>query len=649
MIQPVVATVPGDRETVVAGGEDGKVGAGHRAAAAVALAAVLAFYGWTSFTNARTFPSQMDFEGRDYFNLLTDAFLQGRTSLLVEPSPELLALDDPYDPSRNYLAYRVHDLSLYEGKYYLYWGPTPVLTLFAPARLLLRSELPERAAITMYAFVGLLFSLLLFRWLVRRYLPGTPRWMLWFGGVALATSNVMPFLLRRPTVYEVAISAGFCFVVAAVYFVLTGALAERPSVARLAAGSTCLGLAVGARLTMALAGLVFVGVLVHLLIRQEDRPWSVTLRLAAALMGPAVLCAGLLLLYNHVRFDSFTEFGVRYQLNDVKPYPEGLDHVPRGLYYYVVAPPRFDLNFPFFHLPPPPAYPGPTPPGYNLEPVGGILAVSPIALLAIVLPVATRRGPGRTRELRLVLAGLVGVGCAAMLAVALMVNGVTMRYAPDFTVWLVLVGVTTWIALTSGAARSLTRRAIAGAGAIVILYGAVVGVAISFTGATDGLRTGNPALFQSLERAADVLPTVATMVGGGPVIADVSSPDGVSARLTYGTVTRSGASFRVGRVPATVEIVSPDDREAVLRAVVSTASPTPDSDLVLATRSRSGSTAWPVPSEPRATQIPVRLARGRNRLELRVERGPLSPAGHPAEENPLVEITDLRLASPSGG
>lgn len=472
----------------------------------VALAAVLLFYAWTAFTSARTFPTQMDFEGRDYFNLLTDAFARGQVSLLVEPAPELLALDDPYDPTRNYLAYRVHDLSLYEGKYYLYWGPTPVLTLFGPARLLLPGDLPERAAIVIYAFTGLVFSLLLLRWMVRRYLAGTPPWMLWLAGVALVTGNVMPFLLRRPTVYEVAISAGFCFVTASVHFVLTGALADKPSTARLAVGSACLGLAIGARLTMGLAGLLFAGVLVHLLRNRSARAVR-PLRVTVALLGPVTASVLLLLLYNYVRFDSFTEFGVRYQLNDLKPYPPGGFHyVPGGLYYYLLAPPRFDLSFPFVHLPPPPAYPGPTPSTHDIEPTGGLLATSPIALLAILLPVALRGSAGRTRELGPVLVGLVAVGAAGLFALSTW-STVSMRYATDFTIYLVMVGVVTWILLACRGVRLLGRRAIAAVGALLILYGAVVGVAISFTGTTDGLRAGNPALFESLDRATSFFAT----------------------------------------------------------------------------------------------------------------------------------------------
>src|SRR5207248_6297600 len=45
----------------------------------------------------------------------------------------LLALADPYDPAQN-APYRLHDASLYHGRYYLYFGPTPVALLYLPLR-----------------------------------------------------------------------------------------------------------------------------------------------------------------------------------------------------------------------------------------------------------------------------------------------------------------------------------------------------------------------------------------------------------------------------------------------------------------------------------------------------------------------------------
>src|SRR5262249_46036284 len=68
------------------------------------------------------------------YPLLTDAFRAGQTSLRVQPPAALLALPDPFDPVAN-ASLRLHDASLYHGKYYLYFGPTPALVLFLPYKV----------------------------------------------------------------------------------------------------------------------------------------------------------------------------------------------------------------------------------------------------------------------------------------------------------------------------------------------------------------------------------------------------------------------------------------------------------------------------------------------------------------------------------
>src|ERR1700722_18001157 len=70
------------------------------------------FIGWPGYTN--------------YYAQLTDSFLHGQLSLRTLPPPKLLALPDPYDPVANG-PYRLHDAILFDGKYYLYWGPAPAL------------------------------------------------------------------------------------------------------------------------------------------------------------------------------------------------------------------------------------------------------------------------------------------------------------------------------------------------------------------------------------------------------------------------------------------------------------------------------------------------------------------------------------------
>ena len=67
------------------------------------------------------------------YNLLAKGYLSGHLSLSILPAPELLALPDPYDPIAN-ARLRIWDATLFKGRYYLYFGPTPALLLFAPFR-----------------------------------------------------------------------------------------------------------------------------------------------------------------------------------------------------------------------------------------------------------------------------------------------------------------------------------------------------------------------------------------------------------------------------------------------------------------------------------------------------------------------------------
>ena len=65
----------------------------------------------------------------EYYAALAANLLHGRTTLPVRPRPELLRLEDPYDPQENHL-YRSQDASLYKGRYYLYFGVVPAVTLY---------------------------------------------------------------------------------------------------------------------------------------------------------------------------------------------------------------------------------------------------------------------------------------------------------------------------------------------------------------------------------------------------------------------------------------------------------------------------------------------------------------------------------------
>src|SRR6202142_1830101 len=66
----------------------------------------------------------------DFYAQLAKAFDQGQVSLLTKPDPSILALQNPYqdDALRKQTTYP-WDVSLFNGKYYIYWGPAPAIVM----------------------------------------------------------------------------------------------------------------------------------------------------------------------------------------------------------------------------------------------------------------------------------------------------------------------------------------------------------------------------------------------------------------------------------------------------------------------------------------------------------------------------------------
>src|SRR5262249_29005072 len=92
-----------------------------------------------------------------YYDLLARSFAHGQVRLPVEPTPELLALKDPWLGLEN-LPYRLLDLALFERHYYLYHGATPALLLFTPWYLLTHHDFPENFAAFLFMSLGFLVS-----------------------------------------------------------------------------------------------------------------------------------------------------------------------------------------------------------------------------------------------------------------------------------------------------------------------------------------------------------------------------------------------------------------------------------------------------------------------------------------------------------
>ena len=590
------------------------------------LALAAGIYFWTATSGGNGAP--LAGEKTDYYNLLADGFEHGHLYLPVKPDPRLLALPDPYDPAQN-APYRLHDASLYKDHYYLYFGPVPALLAFLPWRLLpLGGDLPGNLAAALFGLIGLAFTLLLLRYSVRRWLPETPPWMVATAAVALTVSNLVPFVLRRPLFYEQAITAGYAFSAAAAWLLITGLWGEPRSLRRIGLASLCIGLAVGCRPNL---GVLAAALLVAVVLLWRDGVGRV--RTLVVALGPFGLCVLALMAYNAARFGNPAELGQSYQLAGVDVRTKEaykLAYLVPGLFFYLVAPARHDIVFPFFHITPSPHYPWSLPAGYDTtEAVGGVFANVPITILALgALILPWHRRIGLPNTLGRVLFGSVALMLVLIAFVSVLFWATTERYEVDTAWMLALAGLLVWIALTQRLrGRVRVRRLVLASGVALIAWGAAFSLAISLTGYYDNLKSGSPSTYRTLADLAGPLQTAAAVVAGKPLMLEVNN----ATLESRGPGERyiSSATFLKGAQtpgPAEVIVVSPSDRTVRLKGGLQQSAP--------GTRLRIGGAAGgpqEVPVGSGVLDLRVRLRRGLNTLRF---------APIPARD---VRVTDLRF------
>jgi tetratricopeptide (TPR) repeat protein len=376
----------------------------------------------------------------NHYNLLVQGFRAGHLSLNKDVPIGLTQLADPYDPVANssvrYGDSRLHDLSYYKGKLYLYFGVTPALALFWPYAAVTGQYLYHRQAVALFCMAGFLASVSVLIAVWRRYFTEVSAGVVAAGVIALGLVTGVLALLTRCYVYEVAISCGYMLVMLALGGIWR-ALQETERTWRwLAAASAAYGLAVGARPSL-LFGAIILLVPVVKAWRERQRVWS----LLVAAVGPIALIGLGLMLYNRLRFDSPFEFGLRYQLamdrqHMLRPFS------PSNLWFnfrlYFLEPVHWNRHFPFINeiaVPPVPAGHG------RVEAPFGVLANVPLVWLALAVPLAWRDRP---KEMRAVICWFLAAVVLLFVAGAVVINlyyYTAIRFEVEFLPALLLLAV----------------------------------------------------------------------------------------------------------------------------------------------------------------------------------------------------------------
>jgi hypothetical protein len=481
---------------------------------------IFSFYFWTiSYGHA----VHLDKKNHCYYNLLSEGFLSGMLNLSIDPSPGLLSLPNPYDHIKN-TPYRLHDASLYNGKYYLYFGPVPALVLYIPCMLITGMYLRDHIAIFIFSFLSLFWVLGIFLFLKEKYFQKTSYFMILFALFIVAFSDVAIYNLRRPHIYEVAISCGMFFLIGAIYFLCNSFKNDKPKIVMLLFASVFIGLSVGAR-----PNFVFMGILLLItalkVYRSNIQVKSKIVSICSLLIPYSLLIIAICV-YNYMRFDSPFQFGNKYQLAamDMSQYKIlDVNSILLGLYLYLFSPMKINSNFPFAYLNADlPAYLKPATP-YFLEKASGIISFIPFLLLGLFTPalmiLLSKLKSAKLEKivfpkfelLIILLPGLINLLFITSL------NGVAQRYAQDFAIYFIMATIFLWFYFYSKTNNILIKKVINSfvffSGVLSILFG----VALSIMGCYEGLKEQNPHEFDKLSSEysflSEVIHSVAPLWG----------------------------------------------------------------------------------------------------------------------------------------
>ncbi len=405
-----------------------------------------------------------------YYDDLATAFREGHLDLNEPPPPAaFVALIDPYEPSaRNNIPTirtfvdSVWDLSFYQGRFYLYWGPAPALLLLV-VKLFYPGPIPDQFLVFGFLVGLLIFTILLILKLWRRFYQDVPFLLVLTGILAAGLVSPIPWMLGRAAIYEATIAGGQFFLIVGLYFAYSAI--EKPAVShsRLFIAALFWAFAAGSR-TIILIPAAFLTLLICVWTLRNNGKTKQLLKAA-----PKLLTLGLPLVfgslsigwYNWSRFGSVFETGLRYTLtfhNLDKFYGESfsLFYVLPSLWIYLFNPIEIQARFPFVlatygHFP---SFLSLSKPNiYHSDQITGLAFCVPFILFSVVSVVNAvslisqrliKRHPttdeGKGEALLWISICLAGSGFLTFAAILFYFN-ITMRFLAEFIPSLMLLSI----------------------------------------------------------------------------------------------------------------------------------------------------------------------------------------------------------------
>ncbi|RIY24857.1 hypothetical protein CJI50_00295, partial [Bifidobacteriaceae bacterium NR021] len=263
-----------------------------------------------------------DYVNNNQYTKQLEAWKNNSLSFITKPPQELINSTNPYSiGERNLLGskgvYSLFDTVLYEGKYYSYFGITPLILCYLPFNLVFSHSVPSALLVgTMLALacIPTLFALL--REIVTFFNIRANYLLMLFCAAALPFSCLTFYLQVSSCVYYLPLLSSLLFGSLFVYFALkaTRLRNSQSQYIYFAFAGISLVLQCGSRPNACIPVIALVAPIFIAILFSNLRSLCNKIIAASCFLTPVIFGTAALLFYNYLRFGSLFNFGNNYQL-----------------------------------------------------------------------------------------------------------------------------------------------------------------------------------------------------------------------------------------------------------------------------------------------------------------------------------------------
>lgn len=298
----------------------------------------------------------MNVSGQNPYVQMFDALQNHRASIGIEPSEELLAMENPYDSSLRSaegVAF-AWDRAFYNGKYYSYYGIAPVLTFYYPYYYLHSNKLPSmNKACVFFGVLSVVFLFGTVMAFIRKFLKRPNFLLVVLLLIASMFASGICFMVNVSDMYALPGVTGTCYMTLCLWTGLEAYIrrGEKKQIALFAVSGFAFALCVASKPTRALSCLILAPAFLEILFC-KNRKAKEKIVSACSFLLPAFVGLGGLMAYNYARFGSPFDFGAAYQLtvSNVNANQLRLSLIPDAVMHYFFQPVKMTGAFPFVEI-----------------------------------------------------------------------------------------------------------------------------------------------------------------------------------------------------------------------------------------------------------------------------------------------------------